>query len=85
MENWMANLTPRCWNCGSVEKWTEIAAMEKCDACGIACYYHGDGANQAYDDASDEKHARARREEEAAEQKEREMWERQNYIDDLYY
>lgn len=73
----MSNITPRCWNCGSVEKWTEIVSMEKCDACGIACYYHGDGANQAYLDAMDEKHAQVERE--------RARWEDQNIRDDLYY
>lgn len=84
----MANLTPRCWNCGSVEKWTEIASKEECMACGIACYYHGGGANQAYLDASDEKHAREEREaewrEERREAREAE-WQRQQYEDDEYY
>ena len=57
----MRNITPRCWNCGNADKWTEVVAMEKCDNCGIACYYHGGGANDAYNDAMEEKYAREER------------------------
>lgn len=83
----MSNLTPRCWNCGSAEKWTEIAAMEKCDNCGIACFYHGSGANEAYKAATERKYAREARMEEEAEQRERWRQEalEQGDEEDSYY
>lgn len=83
----MANITPRCWNCGSSEKWTEVAAMEQCDGCGIACYYHGSGANEAYRNATDRKYEREERLAEEAEQ--REIWRQEQAEqadeDDGYY
>lgn len=67
----MANITPRCWNCGNADKWTEVAAMEKCDSCGIACFYHGSGANEAYRDAMEAKYAREERLADESEQRQR--------------
>lgn len=54
----MANITPKCWNCGSTEKWTEVISYEQCNNCGIACFYHGSGANDAYKEAMEAKYAR---------------------------
>jgi predicted nucleic acid-binding Zn-ribbon protein len=83
----MANLTPRCWNCGRADKWTEVAAMERCDNCGIACFYHGSGANDAYRAATEAKYVREERLAEEAEQREywREEQRRHDQEEGEYY
>lgn len=66
-----------CWNCGS-NRYVETVSREHCPACGIECNYHGGGANKAYDDASNRKHAS----EERAREEENRRWWQENHPDD---
>ncbi len=50
-----------CWNCDS-NKYIETATSEHCSDCGIECYYHGSGMNEAYIKAREAKWARERTE-----------------------
>lgn len=50
-----------CWNCGS-NNFIETISKEECPDCGIACYYHGSGANEKYLAAHTAKYERLEKE-----------------------